>query len=320
MFVITQLDVECGEEQVLQNGLVVAVTVWLQRRFLQEAAERLRVEQPLGHEALLLDEPDEDQAREQADDGDGLKAFVVFRRGRRKLHLRAGPEVPMRQLGVELLVEFLHRQCAQPRVIQLAEVAGSLGALAQGVGGQRGQDTQVRGMRLTAADVLDDRDAVGHHIARRVALVGPPVNHCDRKPTTVAEHHDGGHGESAVQLTRDARQSTARPVFAIKRQAKEDKRLELLRVHRCGGAETALSEHERRNFVVGELEQEVRAAPLRHFGTGIVEGGRCLAELAQSGHEISRPATEVDGLVAAVAQRFQQPGCGERQWLLVEGI
>ena len=96
-------DVERGEEEVLEYGAVVEAVLhrfWAET--LEEAVDGIAVEKRAGDEAALADEPNEEKARDEADDG-LRKLLAVVRRvadhvGEADLRLRgAGPLVPLEE-------------------------------------------------------------------------------------------------------------------------------------------------------------------------------------------------------------------------------
>ena len=92
------------------------------------AAELVRIEQVTGNQPLFLDEPHEHEPREQADQADFLAAIVgrLALGERNKFRLGAGPGEPVRQFGVEALVEFRRRERFDPAIIKVAEIGRGL--------------------------------------------------------------------------------------------------------------------------------------------------------------------------------------------------
>ncbi|WP_211236082.1 hypothetical protein [Comamonas badia] len=233
----------------------------------------------MGHQAALFDEPDEDQAREQANHAN-LIALGAAALG--KVHLLAGPQVPPGELLVEALVELFGGQRGDPGVVQLTEVAGS--ALVAKVSQRKaGQDVDVRAVRAAQAHVLDDGDAAVNDVAAGVAQVCTPIDHGQRKQGTVPEQEDGRHGKALVQLAGDGGELGARPWLALQLNGKKDEGLHLALLQRAVCAQGRLVHGQRGDFVVAELEQEGAGFPAAGLYLGAVNGARFGAELLDAG-------------------------------------
>jgi len=78
MAVLAHALVERGEEEVLQDGLVVGgAGLALGIEALEDFSEIGRVEEFFGDEVLFLEEPAEDEAGEQADEAGGTALLIV---------------------------------------------------------------------------------------------------------------------------------------------------------------------------------------------------------------------------------------------------
>ncbi len=114
--------VERGEEEVLQDGLVVArVAGFRLEAFEVVAGDRLGIEEFVRHQIALFDEPDEKQASEEADEVLGVVLADLLFVGkqvflvqsdiiRREVDVLHRPEIPVGQFLVKILVDRLDRE------------------------------------------------------------------------------------------------------------------------------------------------------------------------------------------------------------------
>ena len=196
---LADLGVQRGEEQVLHDRAVVRIAR-VPVVVLQQAGDLRFGEQFGGDQPLFLDEPHEQQPRNQADDvffgrqGAGL----VGGEGR----LGHGAGEPGEQRRVEAFVQRLGIQRTEQRGEQAIEGARLLvrGQPVQPFGqGQRVQDVEVGAVGVLGLDVADERDAA-EHVAAGIALVRAAVDDGEGQPAGVAEQHDDRHGKQAVEL------------------------------------------------------------------------------------------------------------------------
>jgi len=194
--------VERGEEQVLQDGLIVGAGVG---REVGEDALQLRLDEEfLGDKPLFLQEPTEDETCEEADKRGGAAFVAVFLSIGWELNLRECPEIPVGQLTVKTLVKQLDVENLLPRSVEGVEVIDRQPLRVDEVGdGEGGEDVEVTAMGLRERDITDDGD-LAKDVAGGVTLVLTTVDNSDRKngllvSEVLYEHHDG-HGEDAVDL------------------------------------------------------------------------------------------------------------------------
>ena len=147
--------VQGGEEQVLENSAVVGVAT-VRVIVLQRVPDLVFHEQPVGDESLLLDEPDEHEARDEPDDVFlGRQDSVSFCR---ELSGLCGAVKPLEQFAVEASVEFLGVQRVQPGGEQSLEFLGlSMGVHPVQAIIQRdvGEDVQMRAVRAFRVYLAD---------------------------------------------------------------------------------------------------------------------------------------------------------------------
>lgn len=87
--VLTHALVEGGEEEILQDGLIVLRAVAaVGLEVLEDVGQVGAVEELFRDEALFLDEPAEDEPSEQTDEPSGASFLVVRFEVGRKVHLR----------------------------------------------------------------------------------------------------------------------------------------------------------------------------------------------------------------------------------------
>ena len=115
--------VERGEEEILQDGLIVGGAGFaLGIEILEELGEIGGVEKLFRDEALFLEEPAEDEAREQADEAGGAAFLIIGFEVGGEFDLRERPEIPVGQLAVETLVEQVDIENLLPRGVQGVEI------------------------------------------------------------------------------------------------------------------------------------------------------------------------------------------------------
>ena len=119
------------------------------------------MEQNIGDQAFLLQEPNEDEAGDEQDQRCGVALCLVLATALRKGHLRLRPEVPVRQLLVEGLVQFRGVQRLRPGRQQALEV-GDTEPARQGFERQILQDPHMPGVGLREGDILDEGDLLEH--------------------------------------------------------------------------------------------------------------------------------------------------------------
>ena len=168
---LVDLRVQRGEEEVLQHGAVVVCRVG--RVVLEgRGGERLR-EDVLWHEALLFEEPDEQQARDQPDHLPFKAAIALAVVGEAALDERSLK--PLKQLSIETPVELLGVQCVFPRPMQVVEGGDALGLHKAGQRQLR-QDDQMGAVRGTHVHILHESHPF-QHVAVAVATVGAAMDH-----------------------------------------------------------------------------------------------------------------------------------------------
>ena len=281
--------VQRGEEQVLEHGLVVVRPLGVVVR--QRPAGEAVVEQPAGNQSFLLQEPDEQQPRDQADHvafGGAAAGAVV-----REHAFAGGAFEPLEQVAVEAAVQRFDVEHALPRGVQVVESADTVADEARQR--QFAQDVEVRPVGARGPDVLDQRDAL-QHVVRVVPLVCAAVRGGDRQGFAVPEQQYDRHGQAAVDGARHRRQRGAgvRAIFQIRRH--EQERLHAAAVE-CAIEQPGLAGDLR----AGELEDDVRRTPRREHPALLV---RQRLGSAQPVHEFL-DAAHVLCQFAAVAERAQ---------------
>lgn len=304
--VALHLGVERGEEEILQDRLVVGALLRVVPR--QQLLQRGAVEERGRHQPLLLDEPDKDQPRDQADDGDGVARLGVLRAvAGREVDRRHRPVIPVRQFLVEALVEFADVEGLGPGALQFVEAPDVL-PLAQIRQRQFFQDADVGGVGVVQVDVLDQRHLL-QHILAGVAFAGPPQDDRQRQLAAVAEEDRRGHHEEAVDGARDRRQRGARIGFS--RQPNRQKKERAIdaavpaaifaqQVHLLGLGD----------FAVGQLKEDVS------FGPRVAARlcGVQRAFTAKGGGEVLRAVgRQHKALGAAIAKHVEQVEAGGGQ-------
>ena len=285
--------VEGGEEQVLEHRPVILRA--LRRVVFERPASEALLEQRLGDQLLLLQEPDEEKAGDQADDvalGRSLAGAVVG-----EAALRRRPLEPLEQLVIEAAVEELDIERPFPCGVQTVEIVDAV-RLDQAGKRELGEDVEVRPVRARGADVLDQGHAI-QNVTAVVPPVGAAMDDGEGQGRAVPEQDDDGHGKAAIDGARRLRQIGAAvgPVFEVRRH--EQERLDAPPVEVLEQPGLAA------DLLPGDLEDDIGRPPGPEQ-PALPLGQRSL--LLQQGHE-RIDAAYLRGPLAAVAERVQQrPG------------
>ena len=111
----------------MQDGLVVGGAGFaFGIEALEEPGKVGGVKKFFRDEVLFLEEPAEDEAREQADKAGGVALVLVGLQIGGELDLRERPEIPVGQLAIEALVEQLDVEDLLPRSVEGVEVGDGL--------------------------------------------------------------------------------------------------------------------------------------------------------------------------------------------------
>ncbi len=312
--------VECGEKQVLEDGLVVAGFVLVQA--LQKLWELCFIEQRLGDEPLFLEEPAEDQPGEQADKAGGVVLFVpvglLFRSESaglgvvREAHFPQCPEIPVCQIPVEPLVQQFDVEDFLPGGVQGVE-AGD-GRLLQETGqGDFGQNIQVATVRAGQGDVADDGD-LAQHVLFRIALVAAAVDDGDGEQVTVLDEHHDRHRKNTIELPGDGGQLAARVVPVFQFDGEEQVGLKQTGIDAVVLEQADLAGQ----LLVGELEENIRPGPVVEERLGLVDGDAGVVFSQQFEKCPGVRPGHFDGLVAGIPQRVQQANGRLAERLLLE--
>ena len=167
--------VQGGKEQVLQDGAVVGIAA-IPVVILQQLRRPMLGKQLAGDQPLFLEEPDEQQPRNQADD-------MLLRRPRnlftgRKPGHGDRPLKPLKQFRIETPVERLGVQSRQPGVqqpVKIARLAMPVHPFQPRRQRQLAQNVQMRPVRIDRVDFPDQRHAA-QHIPVRIIAIRPPMH------------------------------------------------------------------------------------------------------------------------------------------------
>ena len=245
------LRIQGGEKEILQHGAVVVRGV---RRVMLEGCggERLG-EDVLRHQAFFLEEPDEQQARDQPDhmpfQAAGAGAVV------REFALRNRALVPSEQLPVEAAVELLGIQRVLPRPVQVVEV-GDACVLDQAGERQVRQDVEMGAVRRLRVHVLHQRHS-RQYVAVAVATVSATMDHRETAPLAVAKKEHNRYREQAVHRPRHL--GEGRPTVDARRQVNGDEYegFDTLRIERFVNEQAADAAH----LLVSHLEHQLHVLP-----------------------------------------------------------
>ena len=285
--------VQRGEEQVLQHGAVVAA--FGRVAAFQRGAGEAFLEKIGGNEAFFLEEPDEQQAGNQADDVPLAAARPGAVVGEAALLDR--PLEPAEQFAVEAPVQLLDVERSLPGDVQLVEVVNVRFPHAR----QRelAEDFEVRAVRVGEADVLDQGDLF-EHVLLGGALVCAAVDDGQGQRCAVPVEDENRHMHEAVDGAGHVGQARAGVGVLGEFDGQEEKRVVAAAFERSGLQGRHLPGL-LGDFVGGDLEDDIDAAPG-------VEQGALLGGQSSFGVEILEQfggAADGRGALAAVAERFE---------------
>ena len=189
---------------------------------MEDFLKLLLVEEFARNEAVLfLEKPAEDQPGEQADQARGAAFLGVLFEVVGEIDLIERPEIPVRKLLVEAVVEQLDVEDLLPCGVEGIEVPDrEFLRVLQLCKGDGLKDLKVPAMRRDERDVANE----GHllqHILVRVDFVLAAVDDSDGEAAVVLEQDHYGHREDAVDLTRDGRELAARVFAALQLDGKK---------------------------------------------------------------------------------------------------
>ncbi len=190
----------------------------------EERGDLLLDEEFGSNKALLLEEPDEEQAGDEPDDmllrteGSGADLW--------ESGLLAGALEPSKEFAIEALVEFLSVQRGQPCVKESVKVAG-LAVVAHpaeaGVQRKRGENVQGSAVRIARINFSYQKHS-SKHIALRLALIGTAINKGQREEfVLVKEENDGGDAKASVKDADEQGVLTTRIRSLFERHSQEKK-------------------------------------------------------------------------------------------------
>jgi hypothetical protein len=308
--------IERGEEEVLQDSAVVSAR--LGRGVLEQPIDDVSAEEVAGDKPLLLQEPAEDEAGEQADEEDGalLLGAHVARIDDAGVGLER-PEIPVGDVAVELLVELVGGEALFPRLVESGEVVERVVGL-EFVERKLAEDVHMRTERLaifrSGADVHDERDLF-QHVAGGVALARAAMDDAERDGVAVAEQDEGGLWEEAVDLADDAGELGAGVARLRELDGDEEVGVEGVGVVGAAIAEVERALGEGADFVGGDLEKKLGGLPV-----GEERGLARRAVGSERGEEVLRRGRfDPEAAVAIVAERLEEAESRGVERLRAEG-
>ena len=290
----------------MEDGAVVRIAV-LAVVIAQQRRDALFDEQVFVHQPLLLDEPDEQQPRDEPDD----VFFGLQRNGfaRGESRFLDGALKPREKVFVELLVELFGIERGEPGFKQPVEVFGlaaRLHPLQPFIERQLGENIEMGAVGVVRNNLADERDAADD-VPVRVPPVGAAVNEGESQPPVGRAEQDGaGHGEGFVDLAREGGAAPARVSRAVQVDGGEQEAARVAVLESPGRVE---QRHlgAPADFAVGYLEHDAHGGGAREkVALGLGVGGS------------GQPEGGVVGLVgrrqvAFVAERVQQTLGGVRE-------
>ncbi len=276
--------IECCEKEVLEDGFVVG---GIRRRHREredsptkEQFGYLRfVKERVGDEPFLLEKPDEDEARDEADDTRCIAHCPVVAGIVWEGDVVDGPEIPVGEFTEEAFVEFSTIQRLLPCLMQRKEIGDAVGAVECGEG-EVCENFDVCAMRVDDVNILDETDFF-EDIAFSRVLVGAAVDDRERECLSVLEEEHRGHGEPLVDFARDVGERVAAISVSPQFHGEEEIRVidgrgGCVCRQRCArGCPARASGGEGVEFVFGELEEELKGVPFvqqRLFGVKLSVG------------------------------------------------
>ena len=227
--------------------------------------------------------------------------------------LGEGPEIPVGEFLVEALVERGGVEGLLPGGLQLDEV-GEAVLVVQRAEGKVVENLDMGAMGVAALDVLDEGDLFEDVLAF-IAFVQAAVDDGQRQRLSVAEQHEGRHGEELVEFAGDAGEGGARVVVPLQFESEEEVGIDDGTVVGAFALEEELLVAGGADFVVGQLEEEVDGFPFAGQGVLVVERF-ALGEGGDEGVEIV--GAELEPSLAGVAEHLEQMQRGFSQRLVRE--
>jgi hypothetical protein len=211
--------VERGEEEVLEDGLIISGAGFaLGIEAFEDLVEIIGLEEFFRDEILFFDEPAKDEAGEQANEPGRSALLVVGLSVGGEIDLRECPEIPVGEFLVEAVVEEFDVEDFFPGCVQGIEAVNRLlfgmGEIFEGEGIE---NIFVTAMGIGERDVADD-GGFFEDIFFRPHFVAAAVDDGDGEDgfpigEVLDEHHDG-HWEDAVDLAGDGGELAAGVVAA----------------------------------------------------------------------------------------------------------
>lgn len=197
-----------GEEEVLEDG---PIERWIfGAKILEQGLQAVFAEQIAGQQAFLLEEPAEDQARKHPNEEERAFGIGVHLGRRDDLPFGDevfGPEVPVRNLPVETLVEGEGVEALLPCLMQRDEVVDGREFI-EVREGKIIEDLQVGADRVGEANILDKRGLL-QDVPVGLPFVQAAVDDGEGDAIVMADEDQGRHGERFVDRAGDGRQEGA---------------------------------------------------------------------------------------------------------------
>ena len=204
--------IECCEKEVLEDGFVVG---GIRRRHREredsptkEQFGYLRfVKERVGDEPFLLEKPDEDEARDEADDTRCIAHCHVVAGIVWEGNVVDGPEIPVGEFTEEAFVELSTIQRLLPGLMQCKEIGDVVGAMECGEG-EVCENFDVCAMRVDDVKILDETDFF-EDIAFSRVLVGAAMDDSEGERLSMLKKEHRGHGEPLIDFARDVGERVA---------------------------------------------------------------------------------------------------------------
>ncbi len=184
----------------MQYGFVVATRIG--RHVVEHGLELALIEQVLWYQPLFLDEPHENEARDQADDIGGSTLIYIGVCACWEGDVLGSPKIPVGDVAVEALVEFATAENIAPYPLQVHKTAHGM-LLQNGRQCEVIQNIQMPPVWLGDVDVFDERDLF-EYIAGIITLMHTAVDNGNGEGIAMLKQDEHRHGEVPVELTGDA--------------------------------------------------------------------------------------------------------------------
>ena len=187
------------EKQVLEDCLVVCAFFCIE--VCNQFREVVFIKERVRHKVFLLEKPDEDEPRNQADDAGRVADGFVVTRIRWKRHPFYRPEIPIGDLFEKTSVEFGGVQRLLPRLMEFQEI-GEPVLMIERIKRQLRQDVKVCAVRIVDVNIFDKR-YLFQDIPVAIALTRSAADNREGEGVSMLKNQQCGDGVEFIDFAGD---------------------------------------------------------------------------------------------------------------------